>query len=259
MTLSTEFQHIATGQTVSFNGAYGCLELWAKYNSQSIENNTTNYTAEIRLVVWNGYIGEYQGTWFCLYGTGLPAAEYSKGTASFTSQTLGSTTGNVTHSDNGSKYVDMSGSISFSAWGKSLSVSGGADLPSIPRYANFTRHEITGTTEHNVTVNWWSDASCDAVQYSLNGGAWTDTSGTTYTVGNLKPGATYSIRTKIRRGDSRLWRESGTLSFTTKDCVVNKKIDGTWKKCVPYIKINGNWKKAIPYRNINGTWKEGIN
>lgn len=91
------------------------------------------------------------------------------------------------------------------------------DLPELPKYANFTEHCIHATTINAVFVRWNADASCDLVQYSLNGGSWTDASGTTYAISGLEPNTNYSIKTRIRRADSGLWTESGTLNVTTKD------------------------------------------
>lgn len=91
------------------------------------------------------------------------------------------------------------------------------NLDTIPRYANFTSHYIAATGLNNITVNWNADSNCDAVQYSLNGGSWIATSGTSYIISGLSPNTSYSIKTRIRRTDSGLWRESETITGTTKD------------------------------------------
>lgn len=90
-------------------------------------------------------------------------------------------------------------------------------LTDIPRYANFTEHYANNVGLNIITVNWNADAACDYVQYSLNGGAWVNTSGLSYTIGGLEPNTKYSIKTKIRRTDSQLWTESEILYVTTKD------------------------------------------
>lgn len=126
-------------------------------------------------------------------------------------------------------------------------------------YARITSHYVSSVTEHTVSVTWAADVSCNAVQYSLNGGSWVSTQGTTYTISGLNPGTQYSIKTRVKRADNGLWTESGVIYGTTNNCVVKNKINGVWKNCVPYVKINGTWKKAIPYIKVNGIWKEGIN
>ena len=86
----------------------------------------------------------------------------------------------------------------------------------LPRYATFTKHEISSTEINKVSVTWAADATIDSVQYSLNNGAWTTAAYPTYTISGLSPNTTYSIKTRIRRKDSQLWTTSGNLSVTTK-------------------------------------------
>ena len=78
----------------------------------------------------------------------------------------------------------------------------------LPRYANFTRHYVSGTTLNTLSVHWEVDANCDVYQYSLNGGAWTDCSWPNYTISGLSPGTKYNIRTRVRRTDSQLYTTS---------------------------------------------------
>lgn len=86
----------------------------------------------------------------------------------------------------------------------------------LPRYANFTSHYVSGTTLNTLSVHWEADADCDASQFSLNGGAWTDgASWPNYTLGGLSPGTQYNVRTRIKRSDSQLWTESGYIYGTT--------------------------------------------
>lgn len=137
--------------------------------------------------------------------------------------------------------------------------SGSLSLTKINRYATFTKHQVKSTTEHTVTIEWDADADCDGVQYKINSGSWVSTSGKTYTISNLSPGTSYSIKTRIRRTDSQLWTESDPVTPTTKESIVRQKINGSWKGCIPYVKVNGAWKKVIPYIKVDGSWKEGIN
>lgn len=131
-------------------------------------------------------------------------------------------------------YHDSNGTRSFSASAEAgiytnavnCSGSGSWTLDTIPRYANFTTHYINGVDENNVTVTWGCDATCDYLQYSLNGGGWTDASGyPNYTVGGLSANTNYNIRTRVRRKDSQLWTESGYLYFTTYDYPKPSKIN----------------------------------
>ena len=85
----------------------------------------------------------------------------------------------------------------------------------LPRYANFTSH--TATSELNkITVNYAVDAKYKAQQYSLNGGAWKNTTAGSYNLTGLTPNTSYTIKTKIQRTDSNLWTESNTITIKTK-------------------------------------------
>ena len=129
--LTKEYQKIEIGNSLSFNGVIGYLELWAKYNSNDSNANETNYSAQIRLVVSGGYIGNYTTTNCSLTATGIKSEPINLGSDSYTSRVLRTITGTVKHEDDGTKEVDMSGSINFSAWGMTLSVSGSAKLPDL--------------------------------------------------------------------------------------------------------------------------------
>lgn len=86
----------------------------------------------------------------------------------------------------------------------------------LPRYANLTKYEIGSTEINKFTINWNADAACDAVQYSLNGGNWTNTSGFSFSVSGLTPGQQYNIRIRVKRTDSQLWTTSDYLYPTCK-------------------------------------------
>ena len=86
----------------------------------------------------------------------------------------------------------------------------------LPRYANLTKYEIGSTEINKFTINWNADATCDAVQYSLNGGNWTNTSGFSFSVSGLTPGQQYNIRIRVKRKDSQLWTTSDYLYPTCK-------------------------------------------
>ena len=152
-TLTKNFQKIATGASGQFGYATGYLELWAKYNSQDIAKNTTNYTIELRLVVSGGYIGNYQATYYSLSSTGLTTSSNNLGGGDYTSRTLASITGNVTHDDLGKKTISSSGSFNPTAWGRTLSVSGGADLPTIPRVSDIALEKDNINVGENLIIN----------------------------------------------------------------------------------------------------------
>jgi len=265
MTLTDQFQRIGIGESKSFNGAIGYLELWAKHNGQATANNKTSVTVELRLSVSNGYIGNYQSTLWSISGSLSNSGDIGSG--SHRSQTLGSATGDIYHNSDGTKSVSFSGSFSPTAWGSNynLSVSGSADLPTIPRAPSYTSTSTSEITEHSVRLK----AVIDTKNLTITEGGWyvvmdghTDDvyySGqpTDKTITGLIPGTKYWYKGYVKTAGGAT--SSTYQSFTTKDCVIHQKINNSWKKCVPYKKINGTWKKCIPYRKVNGNWKEGIN
>ena len=85
----------------------------------------------------------------------------------------------------------------------------------LPRYANFTAWSCNWTAINKISMHWNADASCDAAQYSLNGGGWTNCSYPDFEIGGLSPGTQYNIRMRIKRQDSQLWTTSGYLYPTT--------------------------------------------
>ena len=165
MVLTTSYQKIATGESKNYNGAIGKLELWAKYNSQDIANNTSNVTVELRLVVTNGYIGNYQATNWSISGD--LSASGNIGSGSHYSKTLGSAIGNITHSSDGSKSVSFSGAFQPTAWGSSyyLSVSGSAELPTIPRASSISVPDANIGASTNIAINKASNNFTTTLSY----------------------------------------------------------------------------------------------
>lgn len=121
----------------------------------------------------------------------------------------------IYHNSDGTRSVGASFSCPTKISAGTVSGSTSATLTTIPRYANITTFNSWGLDETQIRVNWYADAACDWVQFSLNGGGWTDTSGTTFDIGGLTPNSTYSIRIRVRRADSGLWTESGTIYAST--------------------------------------------
>lgn len=214
-TLTTSYQKIGTSGTVSFGGASAYLELYAKYNSQSIPNNTTEWRIYARLVVNSGYIGEYTGATLSLSGDGISSSQ-NLGTGNFRTQDLGdAVNGTVTHNTDGTKSVSASATVTFRAWSKSITVSGSATLPTIPRYANITSFTVSKRDETSVKYNFTADASINYAKYSTdNGSTWHDLP-TSNVVSGLSANTTYNFKLQVRRTDSGLWTTSNTVQQTT--------------------------------------------
>lgn len=166
----------------------------------------------------------------------------------------------IQHDAQGNANVYISGSISTS-FVMNGSCGGNISLPTIPRYANITKHEVSDIKGTSFKVSWATDKAMNWTQYSLNGGAWTDANDTvspdhrsgSYTLKNLKPNTKYTIKTRIRASDSGLWTESSTLTVTTMGALFY--YDG--KRTTAYYGKNGKWHLAIPYIGKNGKWRIG--
>ena len=230
-TLTTSYQKIGTGGVKTFGATKARIDLYAKYNSQSTANNTTNWSIEARLVITSGsYIGDYTGTTLTLSGDGISSSQ-SKGTGNFKSQTLGSASGTVTHNNDGTKSISASASMQFKAWGQTLTVSGSATLPTIPRYANLTSLNVVSRTETSITLSFTTDktarifAKINDGQWLNNGAPFVDnTTGGTFTIRYkdrantqpLDPNTTYKITVLCRNTTSGL-DTSKDINGTTYD------------------------------------------
>lgn len=262
MTLTTNWQLIKKSPTETWNLSKIRLEIWGKYNSQNIANNTSNWSIKARLVIETsgGYILDQEGVTLTLSGTGISSTQ-NLGTGYFRTQDLGSASGTATHNADGTKTVSASASVYFKAWRRTISVSGSATLPTIPRDFTQTPKVIfQSATTTNATFRWETSETCDAVVYSVDGGAGVNcfsgsaTSGT-FTVNGLEPNSTHDIYIWARRKDSQRGMNSSHISFTTSSKTMRLKINGAWIEGTPYIKVNGVWKVAVPYIKINGSWK----
>jgi hypothetical protein len=118
----------------------------------------------------------------------------------------------IPHNSDGNKYFGAY----ISGWlyaNGNYDASGGWNLTQIPRYAKITSFSIASKTLTGFTLKYTADSSIDLVQHRINGGAWIN--GTTVT--GLNPNTAYSLQIRVRRTDSQLWTESGTISGTTHD------------------------------------------
>lgn len=122
----------------------------------------------------------------------------------------------VGHNSDGSKSITISGGGNITGTTFNInSSSRSITLDKIPRYATITTWKNTAVTQTTATFNWAANAACDVVQYSLNGGSWTNTSGTTFTVSGLTPNTSYAVKIKVRRTDSKLTTESSVVNIKT--------------------------------------------
>ena len=241
MELTTSFQKIATGTSKTYGQATGYLELWAKYNSQDVANNKSNVTVELRLVVTVGYIGNYQATYWSISGD--LSASGNLGSGSYTSRTLGTATGDITHESDGTKSVSFSGSFNPTAWGSSMSVSGSATLPTLHTPPTLSLTSVTENVsrigQNTLFVNYVSNKTFN-VSYSFSDSATPLALRVYYKNGN-----------PVTIGSSTLNASSGSVTFNN---FVVSSSDITNGKTIFYIELednlHGKTRIATPEYNV---------
>lgn len=231
---------VRNGQT---RDEYECRLGWAyavngdKSSSQDISGNRTQVTLRLQArSISSTYKTEGTGQTTIIDNTTVTSNARIDMSNTNVWQTLGELTIWIDHNNDGNISVIKNGSFTCTAGSSDYSLrSGSASVTvapaTIPRYANFTNHHIASVGTHSINVYWNADAACDAIQCSVNGGGWFGVSGhPEYTISGLTPNTAYSIRTRIRRQDSQLWTESGTIYATTEQVTPN--ITGIWVKSV---------------------------
>ena len=126
-------------------------------------------------------------------------------------------------------------------------------------------------------MNWSSDSTIDYLWYSKDGGdIWTgvdvaDGKNGTYTISGLTANKAYDIKTRLRRKDSQLYKDSGTLAVTTygwpycteaPDFVVGNKVtlklyNPLGRSCA--VAVRGNGQLIHTWTGVTGTTCAGLN
>ena len=232
---------MATSDSFNTNavGNFYCTISWARTGYSSELNEHYIYYE----VIAHNTSGNYRRLYdrkLIINGTAYLDIYTTTGTPYYDGDVITSGTLTTPSSDsagNGSIAISFQAGVG-SYHGYNSSGDGSWDLDRIPRYANFTEHYVSSTDLNSITIHWNADAGCDWVQYSLNDGAWQDTSGLTYTISGLSPNTQYSIRTRIRRTDSQLWTETSYVYGTTKDIVKVTQANNFNSDSNPYVEIS---------------------
>ena len=115
---------------------------------------------------------------------------------------------NIPHNSDGSKAINIRAESSppnGSGWGPLYgSASGDVWLTHIPRQANFQQYYVSLIDINSLLIYYKLDKAVSSIQYSLNGGAWTDVSvvsgswqqEATIKIDNLNINTAYNIRLK---------------------------------------------------------------
>lgn len=205
------------------NGKLQGRIVWSSVAGTSSQNYST-VTGTIQAARTDSY-GPTYGTWtgnLNINGTNQTFSTYASINASWV--TLLSFSVTVNHNDNGTGTCTISGKVTgptgTSMSGKSVSGSQTVTLDTIPRYPT-ANQSLNNKTETTIIMNWSSDSTIDYAWYSTNNGSsWTgvdvsDGKSGTYTISGLSANTAYNIKTRLRRKDSQLTKDTGALSVTT--------------------------------------------
>lgn len=97
-------------------------------------------------------------------------------------------------------------------------------IPKVDISGGTASASVSSKTYNSITISYTSNVATTLIQYSLNGGAWTDTGkdlgttggGTTsFTIGGLSPNTAYTIKVRHRRDYTQAYSNEVSLSATT--------------------------------------------
>lgn len=199
-------------------------ETWMDFNWSASQNKNDNYSSvswEVRAKRTNSHWVKFYNVYLNINGDvrNLSGQYYND-----TVIASGSFTVWHNSTGDGSFSMSMSANVYYSNGGN-ISGSGTCWLDKIPRYLNSINIYNNGSSLNSISVKWTCDPNRDWTQYSLNGGGWNDAGDSvssdnrsgTFTIGGLQPNTTYSVKVRLRRADSKLWSESGTINIATKN------------------------------------------
>lgn len=134
------------GKAGSKNEKNVYVRIYAKYSSQSIENNTSTvqYKSTLRVTGSGSYFDTYGTTTKSISGTGITSQSAGCGGRYYVQEvTLYEVSTTIKHDDDGTKSITASGGWLSGPWGISGTATGSADLPQIPRAATlYTDPEV---------------------------------------------------------------------------------------------------------------------
>lgn len=248
ITLTTSYQKIKEAY-LGDNGYGGSIYLrtYAKYSSQSIENNTTTMQVQTRI--------QSGGSWWASSGTGhttkcngvtksgndLTNAS-SMWTGEKTIETLETT---VTHNDDGTKTIEVYSYFHSDPWGWAATAKDDVILPTIARASN-------------PSVNYSTRELGNAVTISTNRAS----SSFTHTI-NIKDGST-TVETFTSIGASKSWTPSianyagrittaETKSFTVECITYNGSTNIGTKTCTITLKVPASVKPTATITLAEGS------
>lgn len=170
---------------------------------------------------------------------------------------------NLGHNSDGNQTLNVSGGISVPG-GRSQGSASWA-LTKINRYAAINSWSLNNVTEKSIGVTLSTNATVNAVQYSLNGAGWvTAYSGNftsrSFSIGGLNPATNYTIKIRVRRADSGLWTDSGNRSATTTAVTITSlTVPSATDTTLTLRAVVNRTANRLEYRrNSTGSWIAGL-
>lgn len=194
--------------------------------SQSIPNNNTVIGWNIQLIAhrYGAISSSASKGWNVSVNGNNYSGTTTIGIGANTYRVLASGNTTIPHNGDGTKAFGFSFSqyfgISFNGSVGTVSGNGSANLETIPRWANYTKHVVSSRTQTSAVIQWAANATCNRVRYQIGNGNWVQVSTASassgsYTINGLVPNTSYSIKTEIKRSDSGLVTNSSSVSVTT--------------------------------------------
>lgn len=153
-TTYTRYANVKVGST-DYGDVY--IRIYARYASQSIENNTSKVYVQARLQVGARFWAS-SGTGYKATCTGLTSKSGTKLTSESNMWQTGETTlttlsGDVTHGSDGKKTLKLTARFYSSPWDWDKTAEASVDLPTIPRASDITVNNTTLDVPTNIVIN----------------------------------------------------------------------------------------------------------
>lgn len=202
-------------------------------NSTNIANNTSNITCNLYCTGLNGYYYQgYSNPYAYINIDGERKQTTSVPNTSTSKQLICTWTGNITHSDDGTKSIRVT--FNYTNGGDTASympnnakiTADPVNLTTIPRYTTISSFTASKRDETSLTINWKTADTVDYLWYryktssASSYGSWvgvdvTDGTSGSFNVGSLSANTAYNFQLRVRRKDSQLTTDSTTDATQT--------------------------------------------